>query len=385
MKRKNGEGTWGEKNINGIKYKFFRDPSGHYTYGKTIKEVNEKIENKKKHSNITAKSKTLSFKEYSLEWLYKSKSKKIKQQTYDNYELLLETSLGKISDMNVKSLNDDVIQSWLNDMADNYSLGTIRKIWSIVRQCIKYGATRDELPKINLELIYVPSEENVMHKRKSVEFATIHDVDALYKEAFRTKDYGYNNFGAANSEYVYGNNARAIIIIMYTGVRTSELCALKWGNVDMKNKIITISETHAVIKNRDSDDTRKSKIINSSPKQYRSRDIPLSGKAYEQFVYFESLNPNHSSNDYVCISKNNTPLTRRNIARTLSNMLSRCDANPNLTPHSLRHGFGSILLEKGVEIKTISELMGHADIRTTYNIYIGITEDQKKKAIEKLD
>lgn len=385
MKRKNGEGTWGEKNINGIKYKFFRDPSGHYTYGKTLKEVNEKISNKKKSKPISASSKTVCFKDYALEWLYKTKSKTLKQQTYDNYELLIETSLGKIANMNIRSLNDDVIQSWLNIMADKYSLGTIRKIWSVVRQCIKYGVVRDELPKINLELIYVPSEEKVSHKKKNVEFATIQDINALYKEAFRKKDYNYNNYGAANSEYVYGNNARAIIIIMYTGVRTSELCALKWKNVDMKNRIITISETHAIVKNRDANDNRKGKIINSSPKQYRSRDIPLSQRAYEQFVYFESLNPDHNESDYVCISKNNTPLTRRNIARTLGNMLSRCDANPDLTPHSLRHGFGSILLEKGVEIKTISELMGHADIRTTYNIYIGITEDQKKKAIQKLD
>lgn len=140
----------GEKIINGVKYKFFRDPSGHYTYGKTIKEVNEKIENRKKHAPITVKSKTLLFKEYSIEWLYKTKRKKIKQQTYDNYELLLETSLGKISDINIKALNDEVIQLWLNDMADNYSLGTIRKVWSIVRQCIKYGATKNELPKVNL-------------------------------------------------------------------------------------------------------------------------------------------------------------------------------------------------------------------------------------------
>ena len=378
MKRKNGDGTWGSKIINGIKYKFFRDSNGHYTYGKTEKEVREKIEKKKRNAVISSKSTSISFKEYSLEWLNKTKSKKIKQQTYDNYELLLETSLGKLANINIKALNDDVIQSWLNDMTTEYSMGTIKKLWSIVRQCIKYGVVRYELPKINLELIYTPSEENVAHKKKNVAFATIDDVNALYKEAFRTKNDNID-------EYLYGNNARAIIIIMYTGVRTSELCALKWESVDMINKTITIKETHAVVKNRDGKDKRKTKIINSSPKQYRSRNVPLSQKAYEQFEYFESLNPKHTDTDYVCISNKNTPLTRRNIARTLDRMLSRCDANSDITPHSLRHGFGSILLEKGVEIKTISELMGHADIRTTYNIYIGITEDQKKKAIQTLD
>lgn len=111
-------------------------------------------------------------------------------------------SLGKISEINIKSLNDEIVQSWLNDMADIYSLDTIRKIWSIVRQCMKYGITRNELPKENLELIYVPSEENVSYKRKNVEFATTQDVDALYKEAFRKKDCNYNNFEAANNMYM---------------------------------------------------------------------------------------------------------------------------------------------------------------------------------------
>ena len=60
---------------------------------------------------------------------------------------------------------------------------------------------------------------------------------------------------------------------------------------------------------------------------------------------------------------------------------SEC-SNKNYTPHSLRHGYGSILLSQGVDIKTVSILLGHKDISTTYNIYIHVLEEDKIKAIK---
>ena len=59
---------------------------------------------------------------------------------------------------------------------------------------------------------------------------------------------------------------------------------------------------------------------------------------------------------------------------------SEC-SNKEYTPHSLRHGYGSILLSQGVDIKTVSVLLGHKDISTTYNIYIHVLENDKKKAV----
>ena len=381
-RRKNGEGSWGTKTVKGVTYQYYRDTQNKYTYGKTISEVKEKIKKKKKQNIIIQQSNVKTIEEYMLDWLSTTRQKKLKQQTYDSYELIITKYLNangyNFGDKNIKVLNYELVQKYIDSLADKYSVGTIRKIWSIVRQCFKYGMAKEELPYFDLSLVQIPSEDRVAVKTKDVPFATTEDVEALYQEAFRKKEY-------SNSEYMYGNNARAIIIIMYTGLRISELCALKWENVDMSNRTITVKYTHATTKNRDKDATTKTKTIISLPKTYRQRTIPLSKRAFEQFEYFHKFNENHSKNDYVCVTKNMTPMTRRNIFRTLKQMLSRCNANNDLTPHALRHGFGSILLKNGVEIKTISELMGHKDIRTTYNIYIGITEQQKFDAIKTLD
>ena len=381
-RRKNGEGTWGTKTIKGVTYQYYRDPDNKYTYGKTINEVKEKIKKKKKQNTHIQQSSVKTIEEYMLDWLSTTRQKKLKQQTYDSYELIITKYLNmntcNFGNKNIKILNYELVQEYIDSLAEKYSIGTIRKVWSIVRQCLKYGMSKEELPYFDLSLIQIPSEDRVAVKTKEVPFATTEDVEALYQEAFRKKEY-------SNTEYMYGNNARAIIIIMYTGLRISELCALKWENVDMSNRTITVKYTHATVKNRDKDATTKTKTIISLPKTYRQRTIPLSKRAFSQFEYFHKFNENHNEDDYVCVTKNMTPMTRRNIFRTLKQMLSRCDANNDLTPHALRHGFGSILLKNGVEIKTISELMGHKDIRTTYNIYIGITEQQKFDAIKTLD
>lgn len=52
------------------------------------------------------------------------------------------------------------------------------------------------------------------------------------------------------------------------------------------------------------------------------------------------------------------------------------------TPHSLRHGYRSILISNGVDIKIVSELLGHSDVAFTYNVYIGILKKDKINAIK---
>lgn len=73
-KRKNGEGTWGEKTVNGKTYRFYRDADGKYFYGKTDKEIKEKIKNASKNKNLKDEKKDKVFGDYILAWLESIKS-----------------------------------------------------------------------------------------------------------------------------------------------------------------------------------------------------------------------------------------------------------------------------------------------------------------------
>ncbi len=67
-------------------------------------------------------------------------------------------------------------------------------------------------------------------------------------------------------------------------------------------------------------------------------------------------------------------------------MLKNSSCNrKDYTPHSLRHGYGSILISKGADIKLVSELLGHSDVTFTYNVYIGIFQEDKRKAVNLLE
>jgi len=87
---------------------------------------------------------------------------------------------------------------------------------------------------------------------------------------------------------------------------------------------------------------------------------------------------------YICSSKNNKPVPKRAFDRAYRQICSRAGIDP-AGVHSLRHTFASKLFRKGADIKTVSELLGHATTKITYNTYIHIMPEQKKSAIALLD
>ena len=99
-----------------------------------------------------------------------------------------------------------------------------------------------------------------------------------------------------------------------------------------------------------------------------------------------NTNKKNSDNDYVCLNKNGNIVNQRNVTRTLNAMLVRgnCDVQ-KCGLHTLRHSFGSYLVSQGVDIATVSKLMGHKDITTTYNVYIHVLQQQQIDAINVFD
>ncbi len=371
-KRRNGEGSWGRKTINGIKYYTYRDSKGKTTYGKTQKEVKEKLANKPAEYAISQKT---TFGEYISNWLT-FKQGEVEITTYQDYEDLINNMIINFKKYNLakkqlNALSPRTFQQYLNALATKYSRSSIVKIWQLIKQCIKYGELQNELPVNTTALVKVPLESNVAVKKKEIPFLTVEQANQLY-EVLNYRD--KNNA----SRYKSSNNAHAIILILYTGMRMGELIALKWKNVNISQKSIYIKEAAATIKNEDG----KTVSIDKIPKTKTSiRKIPLPSRALEMLKYFKENNEATDKDDYVALSNTGNKLDSANLNRTLHAMCK--DANlPRLNVHALRHSYGSMLLSKGVDIKIISELLGHANISITYDIYIGINEGDKEAAIK---
>jgi site-specific recombinase XerD len=102
--------------------------------------------------------------------------------------------------------------------------------------------------------------------------------------------------------------------------------------------------------------------------------------------YFDKLNPDHKPDDYIMVNKLGNVINQRNLTRTLNAMLSRAKCSVEQCGlHSLRHSFGSFLILHGADIKVVSELLGHKDVSTTYNIYVHILPKQHESVISLFD
>ena len=153
MKRKNGEGSWGTKKIKGVVYQYYRDSDGKYFYAQTMKELKTKI---KKGTSVSKKADTL--KDYGLAWLRNVKALELEARTYDEYESIIEKRIGNhnIGGRQLVSLNSDVFQAYINELAGKYALGTIKKTWNVIKMIITYAEAKGDILPGTLRLVKLP-------------------------------------------------------------------------------------------------------------------------------------------------------------------------------------------------------------------------------------
>ncbi|MCX4341112.1 MAG: site-specific integrase [Lachnospiraceae bacterium] len=381
-RRKNGEGSWGTKKIHGDDYVYYRDIDGKYYYGKTSKIVKEKLKQEKSKAKITIPDlEKQTFGEYMLVWLHSIK-KGIEATTYQSYFDAVNSRLFNyraydLANVRLKDLNDKMFQAYLNSLAENYSLNSIKKVWGLIKTCVRYAEARGDIKPLYLNVtVTTPSEANVAVKKKDIKVPSSDEIKLIYDEAVST---------CSNGTYKYGNAAYVVVLIMYTGMRVSEAIGLQWKDVDMERREIAVNQSLAMVKDVEKGDISYSYKIKSAKTKDSRRRILLPDKAFEAILHFRKYY--QGEDGFVCVNdKNQNHYTRRLVERTLERIVknSKC-RDKSYSPHSLRHGYGSILLSMGTDIKIVSELLGHSDVSFTYNVYIDVFEQDKQSAVMKLN
>lgn len=388
-KRLNGEGTYGTKIINGIEYKRYRDRVIGDVYAKTTEELKKKVAEKKKNieqkriEDNLVRSKLATFSDLCESWL-PTVYHDISARTYDDYENIIKVRIKgykgyDIANKQIKSILPRMFSDYFYSMADKYSYASIHKTWVVVQLVLKYGMKEGYVSKeFEMSDIKRPNETRVAKKKKDIEYIDLSDMEILYKELMSER---------------YGNSARMLAFIMYSGLRISEATALKWNCVSSDYRTIKIRSANSRIVERDNDlkpivnedGSVKHKIIDKMPKSDDgSRTIPLPTRARDILKVFDEMRV-HGKDDYVFVTSSCKPITASNARHCLKRVLdhSECECK-NYSPHSLRHGYGSILISEGVDIKVVSELLGHSDVAFTYNVYIGISDKLKEKEVQRV-
>ena len=342
-------------------------------YGKKKSDVKEKIERFLETADLTdEKVASDSVEHFFMSWLEGLKNS-IKPKSYDAKEYIIKNFIiPELRDIQVGQIEPKDIQAIINNATEKgYSYSVISKIYININQRFNLAVERRELPYSPVVGINLPKQNERL--KSDIRWFSENELKSILIEAEKTY---------SNGRLIY-KHGYAVRLLAYTGLRAGELLALKWSDVSFIDKKITVNKNIVTVIDREKG-SGITRVVQNTPKTTSgNRVIPLSKNA--EFALKEIKNRQPEGLDYIIATDSNRPVEIRNLARMFTKIQKKAGISNPGTLHSLRHTFATRLLEVGEDIKVVSKLLGHADISITYNTYIHVAEEQKVKAIERLD
>ena len=365
-KAKNGKGTvYQRKNGTWAAECYIPDEYGikkrKSFYGKT-----EEIARAKMKEALKQVEETGTFKDYSKmtyrQWLEKwmtDYKHDLKPATKENYGYMLEGHIyNTIGEKPIRQLTNPDVQRLIKDKSEVLSPRTVKLIHTIINDSLKQAVYAKAIKNNPAENINLPKQEH-----KEVKHLNIKEVKKLLETAKKSKHY------------------TAILFSLFTGVRRGELLALEWKHIDGETNTVTIEQ--AITRTK----TEGIKIGKTKTKN-SNRTIAINDFLMMELMKHnvkQSINKDvlgeayYSKHDLVFCQNDGSPLCPVAFSRTFKRLTERAGIE-DFSLHGLRHTAATILLENGVDIKTVSATLGHADISITGNIYSHVTSKMQEKA-----
>ncbi|MBR6051628.1 MAG: site-specific integrase [Clostridia bacterium] len=335
-------------------------------YGKTCAEVKEKIMSMSAAGSpiphhITREK---TFGDVVALWLQNSQVKN-KGGTVNKYQNLIDDhimpTLGgmKLADIDAITVNLFLQQKLENGRLDGtggLSPSYVRSIMIIISSTINYAVKEKFCEPLNSPILK-PAVVN-----PEIEVLTLDDqrkLEELLQPWENPTDLG-------------------IVISLYTGLRIGEICALSWDDIDFPRRIIKVRHTVARVKSN-SDNGPSSVLIIDKPKTKASaREIPISDDLTDTLMKSRKT----SSSEYV-VSTAKGFVSPRTFDYRYHKVIASAGV-PDKNYHALRHTFATRCIEAGVDVKSLSEILGHSNVSITLNTYVHSSLDMKRSQLEKL-
>lgn len=294
------------------------------------------------------------------EWL-QIKSLYIKKSTYEKYEKIIMTHLVpyfKDEDLSVLSTFEitQYIHKLLNN--DHYSISLCKSIKSVLEGILIYAEEQYHINHIDFHYIKFPTRID-------------HSKTLTSSEEKDISHYCMNNMSSTSL---------AILLGLYAGLRIGEICALRWENIDFSQDMIQISQTVQRLSNKD-DKASKTKLIIMSAKTLSSQRYVVMPNFLTEYINAYSLFTKAHHQDYFLLTNDKKPLDPRTLQRRFHKVCQLFDLE--ITFHTLRHTYATNCVKLGIDIKSISEMLGHSHVSTTLNKYVHPSYEYKKQQVNK--
>ena len=340
-----------------------------YIYGRSYREVKQKqhsailelkeVEDNENKQTILYKG---NIKTLSEDWLSSVKPQ-IKQSTFNKYRnLLISYILPHLGNLDIHNLAVDKLYECCNELLQKggkqgigLSAKTVSDVLSIIRRIICYASS------LGYNTMCSGKEFSIKQSSKEVNVLTQSEQDIL-------------------CQYLYGHqNERniGILLCLFTGLRIGELCALRWDDISLDTGTIYVHQNIQRIQ-IEKNTERKTEVIITTPKSQCSiRAIPI-----PDFIISVLKNADIKRHGYL-LTGNKKYLEPRTMENHFHKILDAVSIR-SVTFHTLRHTFATRCVEVGFDIKSLSEILGHANVNITLNRYVHPSFQLKKENMERL-
>ena len=170
------------------------------------------------------------------------------------------------------------------------------------------------------------------------------------------------------------NTSIGVLLSLYTGLRIGEICGLKWSDIDFEKSILTVRRTVQRIRTG----VHGTRLIVDTPKSRSSqRAIPIPAFIMDMLRKFGKCD------DFYILSGSEKIIEPRTMQRKFQSILKKAGL-PSINYHSLRHMFATNCIQLGFDVKTLSEILGHASVETTLNRYVHSSMERKTQCMNLL-
>lgn len=356
---KRKDGRWEGRYISGRK----PDGSAKHTsiYGKSYREVKALLEKRKGDKPWSASPSTLTVKNLMNAWLA-MRVTMVKESSYQRYETLINCHilplLGgiRVNCLSVEIMADFILKLQKEGRLDGHGGLSEKSVCDIL--CVLRSALR------------------LAGRNYAVNTEALFDVKAPVARQTRVETLGNAEYEALTRSIladpdIYGV---AYLLALNLGLRIGEICGLKWSDIDFTESLLYVNRT--AIRIRSGTHTR---LTVQTPKtESASREIPIPG---ELLALLLQLKTTRSPDVFILTGSKTIPQEPRTLHARFKRYLKEHGMR-SMRFHALRHTFATRCIERGYDAKTLSELLGHKNVKTTLQLYVHPSLLHKREVVE---
>ncbi|HCT91785.1 MAG TPA: site-specific integrase [Lachnospiraceae bacterium] len=357
-KRKDGrwEGRYKKERVDGkVRYGA--------VYARTYRDVKVKLEKAKKafETGKTSGTKAGKVKDIGNQWLAEM-ALTLKESSINKYEDILrcyvlpelgEEELSEVTNQHVMDFTDRLLADGGRN-AQGLSPATVAEILSVLNGIRIYALRRDRTVLFSTGCVRLRREP------MKIRVFTLSEEESLIRHIEEHMDLP----------------SLGVLLCLFTGIRVGELCALSWDDISLPEKKMYVSKTMQRMRTTASD-TRRTAVRIQEPKSSCSvRTIPLPGSILELLKLY------HTPGTFFLTGDSRRYIEPRTMQNRFKKLLAACNIS-DANFHATRHTFATRCIELGFDVKSLSEILGHADVTITMNRYVHPSMSLKEEHMER--